>query len=450
MPPLSILPTEILLEVGALLGDRDLAHLGQVNHLFTEIFSKSLIKRSLEDKPHNVKIPALHWAIHNGYKHLVQRIVTQPDFSTDTQNTSQALHSAAARGNPEIISILIGAGYDVDRRSSRSRRSRTPLHVGVMNGQAAVAKVLLENGAIIHAEDDEGMTAFKLAIESQWDLFRKCQPNRDRAPWCRVNKAPPESDIKLIYDVERRVLSTLCVLVEHGADRELLGADGDTPLHLAADCISPDHGRHLTAGTRVLRFLVGQGADMMARDKRGDYPIDKAISPHITCRNSLAFFLEMGVNPNLKDTIGATLLSRAYKHGSAGVPLVEVLLNSGATPGSIGDFLYYNMVPSELPCMKIFKLLLKHGAEFDIDADECFTLAAHVGKLEVMKLIFKKGGGVNTAACKIGQHVAHTPIQIAIAMRRKDMLRFLVKQGVVMSNQEKVQVIRILGRDVRS
>lgn len=62
----------------------------------------------------------------------------------------------------------------------------------------------------------------------------------------------------------------------------------------------------------------------------------------------------------------------------------------------------------------------------------------------------EKGGGVNTAACKIDQHVAHTPIQIAIAMRRKDMLRFLVKQGVVMSNQEKVQVITILGRDVRS
>lgn len=100
---LECLPTELIEQVGDHFGDKDLAHHGQGNRFLNRVFPFTLVKRSLEDKPSIVKIPALTWAIKHGYKYLVKRILSN---NYGAGRASDALCNAAALGH---------CGVDINR-----------------------------------------------------------------------------------------------------------------------------------------------------------------------------------------------------------------------------------------------------------------------------------------------------------------------------------------------
>ncbi|KAK8921397.1 Potassium channel KOR2 [Platanthera zijinensis] len=130
---------------------------------------------------------------------------------------------AASRGYEDIVRFLIQWKADVN---CIDKFGNSPLMEAVKTGYDKVAKLLLENGAILSLED-AGMHLCKIVADSKIDLLRRF----------------------LVY----------------GVDPNSKSYDHRTPLHVAAA-----EGLHLVA-TILLEF----GADVLSKDRWGNTPLDE-------------------------------------------------------------------------------------------------------------------------------------------------------------------------------
>lgn len=78
------------------------------------------------------------------------------------------LHSAAQRGNPDVINVLVDSGADLEAGTSAIElggtdfESLTPLHVAAFWGNLDIMTALLRRGADFNAKDDFGRTPLHL------------------------------------------------------------------------------------------------------------------------------------------------------------------------------------------------------------------------------------------------------------------------------------------------
>ena len=176
---------------------------------------------------------------------------------------SSPLHQAARRGdNPELITLLLDAGADVN---ARARGGDTPLHRA--DGTAVIA-ALLSGGAEVDARGARGQTPLHRAIET---------------------KKP----------------ANVAALIESGADVHALIGDGNTPLHMASRW--PSRMRRWEddppeADTLMVVALVAAGADINARNELGETPL------HVAARNRhdpvADKLLALGADPLAMDDLG--------------------------------------------------------------------------------------------------------------------------------------------------
>jgi hypothetical protein len=76
------------------------------------------------------------------------------------------LHTAAYYGRPEICSMLLDRGVDVNRKA---HRGATPLHYAASKGDPKTVQLLLDRGADIEATDDKGYTPLNVAAEEKME-----------------------------------------------------------------------------------------------------------------------------------------------------------------------------------------------------------------------------------------------------------------------------------------
>ena len=243
---------------------------------------------------------------------------------------------AARAGALETARLLVEAGADVN---ATAPDGHSPLLVASASLEAitgsdyrlvvessdheALGIFLLDQGAHVHQADRYGMTPLHYAVEMGKPallralLAHGADPNRQLArglPFRRgdyvarssYNGATPFWLAARLGDVE-----AMRVLREAGADPELPATRGVTPLLVAAGLTQTDsrmvaedrlleavqwltlevgadmfavdaggqtavHGAANVSGDAIIAFLVGQGADPMAGDRRGRTPLDVA------------------------------------------------------------------------------------------------------------------------------------------------------------------------------
>lgn len=166
---------------------------------------------------------------------------------------------------PELITVLVAAGAEVD---ARTPSGRSPLHSAADEGSASTIAALVAGGAEVDGQDGGGLTPLHLAIEA-------------RRP------------------------ANVAALLEAGADARLRVPQGSTPLHLAAVWPPKPWNRRDNPpelDTLVVVALVASGADVDARNRYGETPL------HVATRNRHApvvdKLLDLGADPLAEDYLG--------------------------------------------------------------------------------------------------------------------------------------------------
>jgi ankyrin repeat protein len=173
------------------------------------------------------------------------------------------LHNAANFGHDEVVTSLLEAGADPNKKDDDLR---TPLHYAVLEGHEGIVKLLLEQGAEPNTKDKHG-------------------------------------GISLHPAASRGHGALTALLLEHGARADTLDEEGKGPLYIAA------YNGHVP----VVELLLEGGADIDAADQEGRTPLWWAA--HQGDSELLELLLENGADRNKKDRQGATPRDRALANG---------------------------------------------------------------------------------------------------------------------------------------
>ena len=236
-----------------------------------------------------------------------------------------ALHFAASSSDNscEILRCLIENGADIDKGRNDNQ---TPLMIAAQKGHVSVATFLIEHGANVDLQDENGNTTLHHTLYGS-DVsceILSCLTGSG----ADVNGVNKVKHTPLMIAAKRGHLNALTLLIKHGAhDVDLQDSDGYTALHYAV--YSSD------ISCEILSCLIGIGADVNARTNNGVTPLMIAAEEgHI---NGVTSLVKCGANVDLQDKYGNTALHYAAglsvdERFSDDLPeIVETLLNLGAS-----------------------------------------------------------------------------------------------------------------------
>jgi ankyrin repeat protein len=234
-----------------------------------------------------------------------------------------ALHAAARAGHPGIVDALLEAGADA---RARDGEGRTPLHDAAEGGNAAVVDALYAAGADVAAVDHEGRNALAFAA---------------------LAELPSTATVKR--------------LLELGADASLPGADGRTPVDIAAAAgrwslvalLDPAYPLPASVGgdaaqappDRTPQSLLrdglverqAQGLDALAR-LLGPRELGELLhEPQLALRaDAIAWLLARGADADTRDAHGDTAVFALLARGPEAIPALQACLRRACSPAGRG------------------------------------------------------------------------------------------------------------------
>jgi uncharacterized protein len=256
-------------------------------------------------------ITPLHLAATNGNATIVQRLIAAgADVNGVTPGGETALMMASRTGDPETIKALLTHGAMVDAKEGW--RGQTALMWAATENNAAAIRLLVEAGADVKTKSTGGsFTAFLFAVRGgHIDAARALLDSG-----ANVNERLSDGMSALVLALYNAHFELAAFLLDRGADPNA-AEQGWTALHQVAWSRRPNRGFNMPGAVptgridslELVRKLVAKGAIVNARMTKE--PRDG--------------------NRNMLNRIGATPFVMAAK--SADVPLMRVLLESGADP----------------------------------------------------------------------------------------------------------------------
>ncbi|KAL7057529.1 hypothetical protein AAHC03_016886 [Spirometra sp. Aus1] len=253
---------ELLLDHGA---DASCARGFSPLHLAAKRGRAAVARQLLQVKSDNVNaegrngLTPLHMAVHYNHVQLVELLLDHgADASCAAGNGYTALHIAAKKNHQDIASLLLADDHDNHRSTNAESRSGfTPLHLASQEGNVDMVGLLLLNGAEPNHQAKNGLTPLHLAAQED-----------------RVNVAQQlvssGADISAVSHAGYTPLHTACHFGRLNMVRYLLSlADrvdvnrttkmGFTPLHLAAQ----------QGHSQIASLLLEHGADANLLNEQG-------------------------------------------------------------------------------------------------------------------------------------------------------------------------------------
>ncbi len=232
---------------------------------------------------------ALVVATHSGHGALAAVLLRAGANANASGAGYTPLHAAVLRGDESLVRALLAHGADPDvplERGTRYARQgklfsldtawtgATPFFLAAKFGEGGIMRRLAEAGANPHAALHGGVTPLMAAAGMLTRGFGRAGKDRRGR---EMDSA--QMEVALTQDPDLRPvmgsgLEAVEVAVELGADVNAADANGDTALHLAAF-----HGFE-----SVVRFLVSRGARLDAENRRGETPLERALSPRAPAR----------------------------------------------------------------------------------------------------------------------------------------------------------------------
>lgn len=183
------------------------------------------------------------------------------------------LHRAAATGDVETLAGLLANGVNIEERDGNGA---TPLWADAFKGQVGSIEFLITRGANVNAGNDVKYTplmaaarekkpaAVEALLRAHADLNARAESGHKALHWLMFDTVPNKKGRS--YGTEHLVIEILEVFKKYGADLDMTGSSGNTPLMDAAWWALPD----------VVAFLICQGANPAAKDNEGKTAADFA------------------------------------------------------------------------------------------------------------------------------------------------------------------------------
>ncbi|KAF5632503.1 ankyrin repeat [Fusarium tjaetaba] len=247
----------------------------------------------------------LHIAAEHGMLEIVRKII---NFDSRTlhakdKNKRQPLHVACREGKTETARLFLDAGADIE---AEQNQEITALDDAAYHGHTDVVNLLLDTGANVDVADCDGLTPLHNASsEGHIEVVRSILKH-PKTPKTTINAQDKSGWAALHMAIWEDYRNTVSFLLEEGADLTLKTSDGWTPLLTATP-------RYLDMVRIILRY----------RDKRdiqleADYEEGYTALLEASRKSQLAttrILIEAGANRKAQDKYGRTGLHLASKTG---------------------------------------------------------------------------------------------------------------------------------------
>ena len=259
----------------------------------------------------DMKTP-LHLALQGGQVEVARMLIEHSaDVTARCKDMKTPLHLAALMGHVEVAHMLIERGADV---TAQNMDKETPLHMASHEGRLGVARMLIKRGADVMAQNKTKETPLHMALreerpEIHWmfDAPAGVARTRGRVEIARmliergidVTAQDLYAMTPLHLASQEGHVEVACMLIQRGADVMAQNLYAETPLHLAsqegqveATRILIDRGADVTAQNKyamtplhlasqeghveVACLLIERGADVMAQNKDKETPLHLA------------------------------------------------------------------------------------------------------------------------------------------------------------------------------
>lgn len=269
------------------------------------------------------------------------------------------------KGFPANQPLLLGDGWHVPI---------PPLALAVMEGKAAVVDVLLRNGADANAEiPDVGTPLILAAEEGDVDIMHRLLDAGAKANTVVGSLAGTPLVSAIAADV-KDAMPAVRLLLDYGADVNLAGEDGMTPLMMAAAMERPD----------VVHALLQHGAKAGMQNAERETALMLAVQEGND--QAVRQLLSSRAYPKGKDAHGFSLMQAAARGGSPAV--ISQLLAAG------------------------------------VRVDGALEWAAAYGHLEAIEVLLKAGADVEEK-----NRYGYTPLMAAVVMKQPEAAQLLLSAG---------------------
>lgn len=343
------------------------------------------------------------------------------------------LFSAAAHSTRDMVAALLQA--DISTINTRDNQGNTALHVAIQKNHLENARVLLSNGADVHAVNVAGSTPLHSAARHSTTHMVSLLLKSDSTT---INTQDKGGNTALSVAIVYNHLENALIMIDAGADVQLRDIHHNTPLHYVSKfCKGSDCAR-------VVDMLISKGAPVGARNAQGKTPLIVAIREYNAGVFDALLHREEAADVLLADERGNTPLhwvARLLSDSDDGhiAHMVKTLIDKGATvtaqnregytplhvaADDAGNHNRVNFVkalldrfpPGSAQVMAIINKQCPNG-------DTALLIAVNTFSNGVALELIERGADVNLAAD------GETPLHLAADSVNVDIARALIENG---------------------
>jgi ankyrin repeat protein len=445
--------------------------------LLAQLFSKGAIPNQIDPAGRTI----LQKVTERGYNDVVKVLIaSKAKWRTDDCNSQSPIAIAIRRGYTIILKQFLDNGFvnvTVDSAGNtlamlateaqqpaaleaviakynnltpRNKAGRSALDLAAINGNEAIADILLNAGADVNALDNEGCNAAMRAAAAGSDLVltkllakttnvnlpdkvgrtalhyaaeagkAKCARIL-LAKGAEVNAKDPEQNSAAVLAGLSNNLEMVAVLAEYKADLKTKNAEGYTYLLNAASKGYFD----------LVKLLAERGMDVKGKTKSG------LTALHLACRarslDLVRFLLAAKLDPDAKDEESHTPLYFACL--AKDLPIATALLEAGAdlkAKTKTGEMPIHYAAGASADLQKLF---LSKGAVANVkdgDGNTPIFMAAKAGITANVDALLGVG-----LTLDIANEEGNTPLHVAVIANQKEMVEHLItkKMNIQIANR---------------